>query len=239
MRPNHTGVASKAAIMTRYTIPVAVLCGAALASASVLLINLSLPSPVAVLLGLLKLPCGILTHLVVRSDDFGPPLLVLAGNILFYSLIAYAGFSVLGRGISPEKMGIAAAGLVLPAVILIVLVCIPAFNPLWPRGMAELARQEKSLQEAFPIGMGLDVARAALRSKGVQFYENTEEKQGIVLDNGKGETLTASPGDGVISARFETGASRYPCWYDMQIVLLFGRDDKLKQQYVHRLRVCP
>ena len=75
--------------------------------------------------------------------------------------------------------------------------------------MAELGRQGKSFQEALPIGMGLDVARAALRSKGVQFYENTEEKQGIVLNNGRGETLTASPGDEVISARFETGASQY------------------------------
>jgi hypothetical protein len=239
MMVGHKGADTKATIMTRYTVAVAVLCGAALASVSVLLLNLSLPSPVAVLLILLQLPGGILTHFVVGSEDFGPPLLVLATNVLFYSATAYAGFSVLGRGISSEKMRIAMVWLVLPAVASITLACIPAFNPLWPRGMAELTKQERELQEAFPVGMGVESVRTVLLSRGIKFYEDTEERDRLVLNRGNGESVRSAPGDRLISARFQTEASQYPCGYDMEIVLLFGRDDKLKQQYIHRLRVCP
>jgi hypothetical protein len=147
--------------------------------------------------------------------------------------------SVLARSKGAETMRLAAIKLAVPVAFLVGLVCIPALNPLWPRGMTELASQEKNLREGLPVGMALEPARAFLRSQGIQFYENTEEKHGIILDDAKGATVTASPGDRVISARFQTAASQFPCGYDMQIVLLFGRDDKLKQQYVHRLRVCP
>lgn len=234
-----TGGDSKATVMTRYAIAVAVLCGAVLASVPVLLLNLSLPSPVAVLLMLLQLPGGIFAHFVVGSEDFGPPLLVLATNTVCYSGIAYTGLFVLGRGISSKKMRIATVGLALPALVLLTLACFPSFNPLWPRGMAELTRQERELQEAFPVGMDVESVRTVLLSKGIKFYENTEERERLVLNRGKGESVKSAPGDRLISAQFQTEASQYPCGYDMEIVLLFGRDDKLKQQYVHRLRICP
>jgi len=58
--------------------------------------------------------------------------------------------------------------LVLPVAILVSLACIPALNQLWPHGMTELERQERSLQDALPIGMELEEARDALHSKRIQ-----------------------------------------------------------------------
>jgi hypothetical protein len=72
----------------------------------------------------------------------------------------------------------------------------------------------------------------------IQFYESTEPKGGFVLQNPE-ETITAESGDTVLVSRFQTEAFEFPCGYDMQIVLLFGRDRNLKQRYIHRFRMCP
>jgi len=104
--------------------------------------------------------------------------------------------------------------------------------------MTELAIQEKSLQNALPLGMGLEESRAALRAKGIQFQEEPEKSPAILLSR-EDKNITATAGDRVISARFETEASQYPCGYDMEVVLLFGPDERMKDQYIHRLRLCP
>ena len=135
-------------------------------------------------------------------------------------------------------MRLVATRLVVPVAILVGLACIPALNPVWPRGMAELTRQEKVLQDALPMGMGLEGARAVLRSKGIQFQEATETSQAVLLKR-QDKSITAAPGDRVIPARLETEASQFPCGYDIEVVLLFGPDERLKDQYVHRLRLCP
>jgi hypothetical protein len=106
------------------------------------------------------------------------------------------------------------------------------------RGMLELNRQEGELQAALPLGMELNQGRAILLSRGIQFREETESSSAVVLER-ENKKLTAAKGDRVLSARFQTSASVVPCGYNMEIVLLFGRDDKLREQYVHRLRVCP
>jgi hypothetical protein len=81
-------------------------------------------------------------------------------------------------------------------------------------------------QDAIPIGIGMDGARAVLRSKGIQFQEQGETSQAIVLDR-QDRSITAA-GDHVISARLETEASQFPCGYDIEVVLLFGPDERLK-----------
>ena len=104
--------------------------------------------------------------------------------------------------------------------------------------MLELKKQETELQSAFPLGMELNKSRAVLLSKAIQFHEETESSDIVVLER-QGTRLAAAARDRVLSARFQTGASVFPCGYDMEIVLLFNPDGKLKEQYVHRLRVCP
>jgi hypothetical protein len=127
---------------------------------------------------------------------------------------------------------------VLPVTAVAALACIPAMNPLWPHGMAELTKQEFELQTAIPSGMSLDRVRVVLNSKKIQFYESTEPSDGVVLQNPQA-TITAQSGETVLVSRFDTEAFEFPCGYDMQIVLVFGRDRNLKQRYIHRFRMCP
>jgi hypothetical protein len=86
--------------------------------------------------------------------------------------------------------------------------------------------------------MSLDQVRSVLHSKTIQFYESGQPSTGIVLENSEA-TITAQSGDTVLGSRFQTEAFEFPCGYVMQIVLVFGRDRKLKQRYIHRFRMCP
>lgn len=104
--------------------------------------------------------------------------------------------------------------------------------------MDEIATKKHELQRAMPVGIKLDDALAVLRSKGIRFRELKYTSEANVLER-ENQSIVVAPGDRVVSARFPTGASQFPCSYDMQVVLLFGNDDRLKQQHVGRLRVCP
>ncbi|HZR28821.1 MAG TPA: hypothetical protein VFA71_08570 [Terriglobales bacterium] len=220
----------------RYRFFVALLCGVAFASLSVLLLNIW---PIALPLSMFLLPGAIPVAYLSGSQGLGPPLAVLAANALVYSGIAYAILFAYCRNSKATTMRLAAIRLTAPAVIFLGLTCIPAFNPLWPQGMVELTKHEKELQDLLPLGTGLDQVRAVLRAKGIEFHEETEKAAEVVLNNGQGVILTAAPGDRTISSRLETDASQFPCGYDIEIVLLFGPDQKLKQQYIHRWRLCP
>ena len=224
--------------MAKYRVAVALLCGAGFTSLLVILIKVSMPSGIALLLSLLLLPGSAVAHLAVGSQEIGPPPLVLAANSIVYAGVLFVGLNIFARGVAAGKIRLAAARLVIPVIILTGLVCIPALNPLWPRGMMELRRQEKALQDALPVGMGMDGARTALHSKGIQFQEQSETSQAVVI-NRSDKSITAAAGDRVISARLETEASQFPCGYDIEVVLLFGPDERMKDQYIHRLRLCP
>lgn len=191
----------------------------------------------AVLLALL-FPGSLPVALLWGSNELGPPLAVLTANALFYSFVAFALLSAWWPDAEPAAIRRATTRLALPTVVLFSLACVPALNPLWPRGMSELTKQESELQAAFPVGEELSHGRSTLQLKGIQFREETKSSGGVVLER-NGRSLTAVAGDRVLSARYQTGASEFPCGYDMEIVLVFSQDDKLKQQYVHRLRVCP
>lgn len=220
-----------------FVILVALLFGAGLSSLLVLLLNVS-PGVISLIItGLLSLgsiPIAVLS----RSDGLGPPLAVMAANALAYAAIAYVAFSRYWRTSSATAIRSTAIRLLLPVAMLVSLGCIPALNPLWPRGMLELKKQETELQSAFPVGISLSRSRDVLVSRAIQFHEETESSDAVVLER-EGARLAASAGYRVLSARFQTGASVFPCGYDMEIVLLFSPDEKLKEQYVHRLRICP
>jgi hypothetical protein len=125
---------------------------------------------------------------------------------------------------------------VIPVAILVGLACIPTLDPLLPRGLVELKRQESALQNDLPDDVGIEQARAVLRSKNIQFNE-FEPSTGLVFQRG-GTTMTASYGDRVIHSQFQTNAGQFPCGYDMVIDLLFDATGKLKHRYIHRFRVC-
>jgi hypothetical protein len=100
------------------------------------------------------------------------------------------------------------------------------------------AKQELGLQEALPVNMGLQDARSVLKAKGIQFFESIENSENIVF-KGPDRQITAAAGDRVLFSRLQTSASRFPCGHDMEIILLFGQNEKLKERYVQRLPICP
>lgn len=153
-------------------------------------------------------------------------------------LAAFAVAFLLFRNARLEQVRRIAGWSIFPVAAIAVLACFPSMNPLWPHGMADLAKQESELQTAIPFGMSLDQVRGVLNSRKIQFYESTEPSDGVVLQNSQ-ETITAQSGDTVLVSRFQTEAFEFPCGYDMQIVLLFGHDRNLKQRYIHRFRMCP
>jgi hypothetical protein len=224
--------------MVKYKIIVALSCGVVFTSLTLLLLNLSSTARLSVVLSVILFPGGILTDFLLRPKEFSPPLLVSFANILIYSAVAYAVVSVFCRKVPVERMRTAAIRLLIPAVVLIGLICVPSLNPLWPRGMAELTGKVESLQNAFHAGMELENARAVLRSREIRFQEVTETSSMQILEE-PGRSMTAAAGDRVLSARLETDAGEFPCGYDIEVVLLFGPDERLKDQYVHRLRLCP
>jgi hypothetical protein len=159
--------------------------------------------------------------------------LVLPGGLVAFAL----GFLMFRRASLTEVRRIAGWS-VPPATVLAVLACIPSINPLWPHGMAELAKQESELQTATPLGMTLEQVRGVLNSRRIQFDESTETSDSVELQSPE-RTITAQSGDTVLVSRFDTEAFEFPCGYDMQIVLVFGHDRNLKQRYIHRFRMCP
>jgi hypothetical protein len=224
--------------MGKYRVALTLLCGAGFTSLLLLSIKLLSASGIALLLSLLLLPGIAVANLPVRSQELGPSLLVLAGNAVVYAVVFFVGLYIFGRGAAAERIRLATMRLALPVAVLVGLACTPALNPLWPRGMKELTKEEKVLQDALPVGMALDGARAVLRSKGIQFQEETETSKVAVVNRAEG-SITAVAGDRVISARLETEASQFPCGYDIEVVLLFGPDERMKDEYIHRLRLCP
>jgi hypothetical protein len=104
--------------------------------------------------------------------------------------------------------------------------------------MMGLETEEEFLQDALPKGTGIADARAALRSKGIQFVEEPQARDAVILER-KNRHIAAAAGDEVISARAETDAYQFPCGYEIEIVLVFGVDQKLKDKYIDRLQLCP
>lgn len=223
--------------MAKYKILIALLSGGGFASVLILLLNVHVQI-ISVIASALLFPGGALATLLARSNDFSPALGVLAADGLLYSAVALIVIFACCRNVKAAAMRLFLIRLAFPAIILICLASVPALNPLAPRGLAELAEQERELQNALPLGMGLDHARAVLRSKGIRYQEETQTSEAVVLKR-EGKEITADVGDQVLFARLDTKASQFPCGYELEMVLLFGRDEKLKQQHIQRLRQCP
>ncbi|MFZ0955365.1 MAG: hypothetical protein WAN60_03415 [Candidatus Sulfotelmatobacter sp.] len=224
--------------MTRHMVLVALLFGTDFISLVVLTLNIPVVNCVAFMF---LVPGGIISAGFTREAGWSEAIILLIANTLIYSALTlffvfrWVEFRREANSPSLRRLTIR---LTVPSLILAGLACVPRLNPLWPHSFGELARQEADLQRAIPVGATLDQARLQLDSRQIKFREEIEDSPRTILSNG--ETLvTAGNGDRVLSSRFETNAYQFPCWYDFQIVLLFGPDGKLKDRYIHRFRICP
>jgi hypothetical protein len=202
----------------RYKVGISLLCGSGFTA----LLSLLLGVPyfaVEWVASILLLPGGLFAAFVSRSSELYPTVIVLVGNTLLYSALAFAILSSRFGNIGMRTERLVALGLAFPVAVLVFLSFIPRYDPMWPQGMAELGRQEVDLRNAFSPGMTAEQARNVLRWKRIQFNEPLS--------------------GGSIFSRFPTEAGQFPCGYELQIVLSFGPDGKLQNRDVHRSRVCP
>jgi hypothetical protein len=104
--------------------------------------------------------------------------------------------------------------------------------------MAELSARESDLQRALPVGSNLTNARNVFKSRGIEFSDSVESADRIVLQ-GVGEKITASAGDRVLASNLPTSASKFPCGYRLDILLVFSPDDIMKERHIKRFPLCP
>jgi hypothetical protein len=164
--------------------------------------------------------------------------LLLAANVLFYSTVAYGLILLRFLHVPVARLKSVSIQLVLPVMVLCCLACIPRLNPLLPVGMAELSKKELDLQSALPINSNIRDARAVLSSRGIVFVESVELSEQVVFQRGS-EKITTSAGDRVLAANLETPASKFPCGYRLDILLVFGADDIMKARHIGRFPLCP
>jgi len=187
---------------------------------------------------ILLMPGGILSSLVAPAEMVPHPMLLLAGNATFYALCLFGLCLAVRRRLTASAVRLATWAFGFAAVILFVLACIPKFNPLWPQGMGELQAREAKLKNLIRSDMTIDQVRAALQQESIPLNEETENSAREVLRN-RNTQIVASAGDRLVFSRFRTDAVQYPCGYDLQVVVLFAPDSKLKDRYVAPLPICP
>lgn len=221
-------------------VPVGRLCVASLlfgvAIASLLAVVLNVPR-----LGheadVLLIPGGIVASVFSRAL-VPHPMLLLVANAIFYAMCFFGLCLSLRRWLTASivRLGPWAVGFL--AVVLFALACIPRFDPLWPHGMGELRDREVRLRNLIRGDMTIDEVRAALEQESIPLNEETEDRARDILRN-RNTQIIASAGDRLIFSRFRTDAIQYPCDYDLQVVVLFAPDGKIKNRYVASLPICP
>jgi len=214
----------------------ALLVGVGLATLSALLINIRL-SAIEYLALLLLTPGGILASLLIRSEALGSPLLLLAANSFLYSVIAFLALRFWIR-LDASKAKRLTVAFTIPVLILDSLACIRSVSPIWPRGMSQLADEENALRVGLPPGSTLETARAFLHARAVNCFENEVHAEESILQNAHA-TIVAKSGDRVLSALIDTEAQQFPCGYKIQIALVFGADERLRERYIERTPICP
>ena len=211
----------------------ATLIGIGFTSLLAVLLNVPL-QPLVYLAFLLLAPGGIVGSMLFKVSWLGSPVPVLICNAVIYSAAAYLVFHRLRYQLSAKgTLVIAAAALPLAS-----LACVPSLNPLWPRGMSDLEEKERVLREGLPADSDLTSARAFLRGRGIDAYEYSATSEDVVLRRATVKVM-AQPGDHVLSARVPTAAQQFPCSYDIEVILVFDRQEKLKQSDISRIGICP
>jgi hypothetical protein len=223
--------------MTKYRVLLALLAGAGFASLIILLLNVPF-FPVTIMATFLLLPGGLLASPFTHAIELGPPLRVLAANTVFYSAIGYLLLGHWVRRTDRRKLKSVAIILLAPTLVLACLTCVPSLNPLWPKGIGQLAEQVRSLRQGLPLGTNIDRARDFLQERGISSSEEEISVERVVLKNWN-RTIVARPGERMIWARIPTKASQFPCAYDLEILLVFDSQGGLKESYVSPFPICP
>jgi len=221
--------------MTKYRICIAFLSGLGFTSLVCLLLNIPV---VNFFLSALLIPGAIVLSILSRSENWESIPALLGVSSVIYSILSLVVILLRFRNTQAAKLRQIAIWLVFPVVAMSSLACFPSLNPLWPVGMAELSRQEIELKKALPLNMSLDNARGVLRARGVEIQESIERAESVVFESPDAK-IKAVAGDRVLSSRFQTSATNFVCGYDMNVILLFGQDERLKERYVRRFPICP
>jgi hypothetical protein len=173
-----------------------------------------------------------------KFGEWGSLAALLGANVLIYSALAFGVALVRFRDWPEEKFKRLAAWMLLPVMALSIFACFPILNPMLPVGMVELAKQERELQHALNPSISLEEARSVLNNRNLNFGEELQESDRLVFQ-GPDKRINARTGDRVRMSRWRTSAWSFPCGYDMEIILLFGPDEKLKDRYIRRFPICP
>jgi len=181
-------------------------------------------------------PGGLIHDTLLKQSDSAPA--ILLANFLVYSAFAFviiSSFSILRPARTEDRR--VSLWIVFPVAVLVCLACIPTLDPLWPTGMAQLAKKEVQLQEILPLGMDLEQARGVLRSQGISFWERVQESDDDLLTR-PDASVSAVAGDRIVVSHIPTDAGQFPCGYRIDVILVFGKEGLLKQRYIHRFRIC-
>jgi len=187
---------------------------------------------------ILMMPGGIFASLLAPAAMVPNPMLLLTGNAIFYALCLFGLCLAVRRWLTASTVRLGTWAFGFAAVILFALACVPRFDPLWPHGMGELQAREIKLKSLIRSDMTIDQVRAALQQESIPLNEETEDSAREVLRN-RNTQIVAAAGDRLVFSRFRTDAVQYPCGYDLQVVVLFAPDGKLKNRYVAPLPICP
>ncbi len=221
--------------MTKYRVCASLLVGVGFVSVLCLLLNIRFLN-----LGLFALFApGAIALYVLNFAQGDSNTALLAANMVIYSLFAFCVILLRFRSSPIEQYRRFTALMLLPVVAVLILVCFPVLNPMLPVGMAELGRQERELQQALNPSVNVQEARSVLEKRGIDFGEHLQESDGLVFQDGLDKPITGSTGDLVLVSRWRTSATSFPCGYDMEVVLLFGPDEKMKDRYIRRFPMCP
>jgi hypothetical protein len=221
-------------LMTTYRVCASLLTGVGFVS--VLCLSLNIPA-VNLLLPALFAP-GAIVIAPFNFGEWGSAIALLGANVLIYSVLAFGLILLRFRRLLAGELKRLTVRMLLPFVAVSTLACFPALNPMLPVGMADLAKQERELQQALNPSVNLQDARSVLNNRHVEFGDQLQESDALVFQ-GPDKRISARTGDRVIVSRWRTSAWSFPCGYDMEIILLFGPDEKLKDRYIRRFPVCP
>lgn len=168
---------------------------------------------------ILLMPGGIFASLLAPAQMIPHPMLLLAGNAIFYALCLFGLCLAVRRRLPASAVRLSTWVFGFAALVLFVLACIPKFDPLWPHGVRELQARDAKLKSLIRSDMTIDQVRAALAQESIPFNEETEDSAREVLRN-RNTQIVASAGDRLVFSRFRTDAVQYPCGYDLQVVVL-------------------
>ncbi len=217
------------------TVIVWFLAGTAAASLVPLLANVARLEWIAIFLFLY--PGGLLASLINPQKLVPHPLFLLITDAVLYAVSFFLLALVFRRSLTVSRVRTATRILAIVAVILLTLACVPLLNPFWPHGMGQLDTRAAEIRGLIQSDMTIDQVRAALQRGSMTVNEETEDTPREILRNGN-TTILAAAGE-VLSSRSRADATQYPCGYDLEVLVLFGPDGKIKNRYVAPLPICP